>query len=49
MAIKLSCLFVFLKLLIFRFVITQLGMPQIATDHTSFVKKIPGEHAPEAP
>ena len=37
-----------LKLLIFRLVITYLGVLQIAPDHTIFVKKVPGEHAPPA-
>ena len=34
--------FVSLKLLIFRLVITYFGTPQIAPDHTVFVKKFPG-------
>ena len=49
MAIKFSCSFFFLKLLIFELVITYFGTPQVAPDHTIFVKKITGEHAPELP
>ena len=35
-------LLIFLKLLIFRLVITYFGTPQIASDHTIFVKKFAG-------
>ena len=49
MAIKFSCSFFSLKLLIFRLVITYFGTPQIAPDHTIFVKKFQGEHAPGPP
>ena len=38
-----------LKLLIFRLVITYFGTPQIAPDHTIFVKKFPVENAPRTP
>ena len=49
MAIKFSCRFFLLKLLIFRVVITYFGTSQIAPDLTIFVKKIPGDHAPGPP
>ena len=39
----------FLKLLIFRLVKTYFGTPQIAPDHTIFVEKNSGEHAPGPP
>ena len=32
-----------------RLVITYFGTPQIAPDHTIFVKNFPGEHAPDPP
>ena len=38
-----------LKLLIFRLVITYFGRPQIAPDHTIFVKKKSREQAPGPP
>ena len=46
MAFQFSCGFVPLKLLIFRLVITYFGTPPY---HTIFVKKFPGEHAPDHP
>ena len=49
MAIKFSFGFFYLKLLIFRLVITYFGTPQIAKDHTIFVKKFAGEHASGTP
>ena len=49
MVIKFSCDFFSLKLLIFRWVITYLGTPQIAPDDAIVVKKNSGEHAPGPP
>ena len=48
MAIKFSCWFFPLNLLIFRLLITYFGTPQIAPDHAIFLN-FPGEQTPKPP
>ena len=49
MAVKFSGGFFSLKLLIFRVLITYFGTPQIAPDHTIFVKVFRGSMPPDPP